>query len=132
VHTDRLGGRQRYGPFLYPLFGGAHFNILEQEPDRQLYEVRAEAPRRRLTIGFRVEGESHCFTTALASMAAKYVRELHMRLFNEWWQERHRELGAGALLETAGYPQDAARFLAEVGELCARLSIDRTQMVRLR
>ena len=43
--------------------------------------------------------------TALASMTAKYLRELSMRAFNEFWCAR-----VPGLRPTAGYPGDAPRF----------------------
>ncbi|MFN0058528.1 MAG: hypothetical protein ACKVX7_08730 [Planctomycetota bacterium] len=132
VYTDRLGGRQRYGPFLYPLFGGATFNIIEQQEELQIYRVSSDAPRRDLTISFRVDGEDHSFATALASMTAKYVRELHMRLFNSWWQEQSREHARVELKATAGYAQDAQRFLNEIEPWCHALAIDRRALVRSR
>jgi len=58
-------------------------------------------------------------------MVSKYVRELCMKLFNEFWQER-----VAGLAPTAGYPQDAARFLAQISNVERRLAIDRTVMVR--
>lgn len=45
---------------------------------------------------------------ALASMTAKYLRELAMEAFNRYWIGR-----VGGLRATAGYPVDARRFLAE-------------------
>lgn len=129
VATDRLGGRTRYGPFLYPLFDDSKFEILEQEHDVQRYQVTSRDDSRTLTIGFRKDGESECFSTALASMTAKYVRELHMRLFNAWWR---RETGDDDLKPTAGYPQDARRFLAEIEPIRRRLSVDRELLIRKR
>lgn len=47
----------------------------------------------------------------LASMVAKYVRELAMRAFNGFWSDR-----VPCLRGTAGYPVDAARWRAEAAE----------------
>ena len=44
---------------------------------------------------------------ALASMTSKYLRELAMRAFNEFWCGRVHDLAP-----TAGYPRDARRFFA--------------------
>ena len=125
--SDRLGGRQRYGPMLAPLFPGARFQILEQERASQAYRIEDADQGRTLEIHFHKEGEDKCFPTALASMTAKYVRELHMRLFNRWWQTHEP-----TLKKTAGYPQDARRFLAEIEELRASLGVPMAQLVRHR
>lgn len=126
VWVDRLGGRLRYGPFLYPLFPGARLQIVEQEHESQCYDIEF-AKDRLLRIHFQKEGEEACFATALASMTAKYVRELHMALFNRWWRQQDE-----ALRPTAGYPQDARRFLSDIGKLRARLGIDPALLIRKR
>ncbi|MGA1203648.1 MAG: hypothetical protein ACO4BJ_11800 [Planctomycetota bacterium] len=125
--SDRLGGRQRYGPLLAPLFPAARFSILEQEQASQAYRVEEREGRRSLEIHFEKEGEDKSFTTALASMTAKYVRELHMSLFNRWWQEQ-----LPGLKRTAGYPQDARRFLAEIEQTRRDLEIPLNRLVRHR
>jgi hypothetical protein len=51
-----------------------------------------------------MQGEAF-LPTALASMTAKYLRELSMRAFNEFWCLR-----VPGLRPTAGYPGDAPRF----------------------
>ncbi|MGE3164294.1 MAG: hypothetical protein AB7O52_05275 [Planctomycetota bacterium] len=128
IWVDRLGGRLRYGPLLYPLLRGARFQILEQETERQSYEAVEDASGRCLRIHFMTEGEKGAFPTALASMTAKYVRELHMVLFNRWW----RAQATDPLEPTAGYPQDARRFLDETATLRSRLGIDPAVLIRLR
>ncbi len=105
--VDRLGGKTHYGPYLYPLFPGSKLNIIEQTREEQSYEILLQ--QKALRIHFRTEQESKSFPTALASMAAKYTRELHMRLFNEHFAEQIDELKP-----TAGYPLDARRFLQEI------------------
>ena len=125
--SDRLGGRQRYGPMLAPLFPDTRFQVLEQERAEQAYRIEERDGERTLEIHFAKEGEDRCFPTALASMTAKYVRELHMRLFNRWWQEHLPDLK-----KTAGYPQDARRFLAEIEETRGELGISLHPLVRHR
>ena len=60
-------------------------------------------------------------------MTAKYLRELHMVLLNRWWAEHLPELKP-----TAGYPQDARRFISEVDEVRSGLGIDKEILVRSR
>ena len=74
---------------------------------------------RRPAIEFRFQpkGERH-LPTALASMTAKYLRELAMRPFNAFWQRHVPELRP-----TAGYNSDAKRFIAEIAAAKERLGI---------
>jgi hypothetical protein len=44
-------------------------------------------------------------------MTAKYVRELAMQAFNEFWSER-----VPGLVATAGYPVDAGRWRAAAAD----------------
>ncbi len=125
--SDRLGGRQRYGPLLAPLFPNSRFQVIEQEVTNQTYRIEAQTGSQSLEIHFQKEGENVSFPTALASMTAKYVRELHMRLFNQWWQERLPELKG-----TAGYPQDARRFLGDIEEVRKSHDVDMSLLVRHR
>ena len=52
-------------------------------------------------------------------MTAKYLRELAMRAFNEFWCAR-----VPGLRPTAGYPVDARRFKLRSRECNAALGID--------
>ena len=63
---------------------------------------------RRIEITFQAKGESH-LPTALASMASKYLRELAMHAFNDFWRQH-----VAGLRTTAGYPEDAKRFKADI------------------
>ncbi|MCC7387407.1 MAG: hypothetical protein IT431_01420 [Phycisphaerales bacterium] len=84
-----------------------------------------DAPRAgRIHIQFRPEAEEAHLPVALASMTAKLVRELAMARFNRYWCGRVAEL-----MPTAGYVQDARRWLEDVeGVLC---DDEREAMVRL-
>jgi hypothetical protein len=57
--------------------------------------------------------------TALASMTAKYLRELSMKAFNEFWRAHIPELKP-----TAGYYRDAWRFKKEIAAIQKELQID--------
>ena len=71
-----------------------------------------------LEIRFSAKGESSA-PVALASITAKYVRELSMRLFNEFW----RDAVSPDLQPTAGYPVDALRFRADVDDARLRFGV---------
>ena len=60
-----------------------------------------------------MQSERH-LPVALASMLAKYLRELAMEQFNRFWQQR-----APQVKPTKGYPQDARRFRQEVSAILA-------------
>ena len=53
--------------------------------------------------------ESRQLPVALASMLAKYIRELHMVALNRFWAARVPNLAP-----TAGYPADAGRFVRQI------------------
>ena len=80
-----------------------------------VYEVRHGG--RRIEFRFQPKGERH-LPTALASMTAKYLRELAMRPFNAFWQRHIPDLKA-----TAGYPTDAHRFFSDIRPARRRLKI---------
>jgi ribonuclease HII len=105
-HTvvDRLGGRKFYAGMLMEAFG-AMPEMLEEEPEISRYRHIDH------TIAFQVGGDGVSPCTALASCLAKYARELHMHLLNRWWCARHPWLKP-----TAGYPEDAKRWLHQIGD----------------
>jgi hypothetical protein len=81
---------------------------------------------RRVEIRFRTKAEV-CLPVALASMASKYLRELAMMGLNAFWGAR-----VPGLRPTAGYPQDARRFKAEIAAVQADLGIRDAELWRTR
>jgi len=65
--------------------------------------------------------------TALASMTAKYFRELAMRAFNHFWAA-----AVPNLRPTAGYPVDARRFKADIAKVQKKLGIQDHCLWRIR
>ena len=106
--VDRLGGRRYYGDFLQKLWPGEQVDTHSEAVLRSAYRIWWG--QRSHEIAFCVDGERASVLTALASCIAKYGRELHMHLFNEYWC-RHR----GDLRPTAGYARDARRWLNDLG-----------------
>ena len=102
VWCDRHGGRKSYAPLVARHFSQPLVRPLMETAGRSTYAV----PAARLQIEFSVGGESR-LPVALASMTAKYVRELAMEAFNAFWGDR-----VPGLLPTAGYPVDARRWRA--------------------
>ncbi len=89
--------------------------------------VRSSAVASLLKVTFACRAEERCLTVAVASMVSKYVRELFMRRLNRYFVSRVR-----GLRPTAGYPQDAKRFLAEIAEFRARAGVADELLVRAR
>ena len=116
VWCDRHGGRKRYGGLVASHFDTPLVQPLEETPVRSAYLVPAsgEPQSAACRIEFCVGGESRA-PVALASMTAKYVRELSMLAFNAFWAER-----VPGLLPTAGYPTDALRWRQDTAAAVAR------------
>jgi ribonuclease HII len=106
VVCDRLGGRRFYAPLLTEVWPGAAITIDDESRDSC---YRLTPPE--LAIAFLVGAESRAVTVAIASCIAKYLRELHLLLFNAYWSQR-----LPWLRPTAGYPQDAKRWLYQLGD----------------
>ena len=103
---DKHGGRNRYAALLAEHFPERLIEVRGEGRQRSVY--RFGPPDRRIEVCFRVQAES-CLPVALASMASKYLRELAMQAFNEYWRCR-----VPGLQPTAGYPLDAKRFRADI------------------
>lgn len=105
VLSDQHGGRRRYADGLRAAFPEAHsLNIHEEGPQGGAYSLRMD--HRTLRVAFRPRSDSSDGLTALASIAAKTIREWWMDRFNAHWARR-----CPGLAPTAGYPTDARRFL---------------------
>jgi len=112
VTMDRHGGRRYYADLLAQAFPMVRARIIEESPRLSVYTLwRTDGPARpaetQLTIRTRCEQVS--LATALASMAAKYVRELWMHQLNAYFGAK-----VSGLRPTAGYGRDAWRFLADI------------------
>jgi ribonuclease HII len=125
VFVDRHGGRKFYAPLLADRFPQWFCWVVGESASCSRY--RFDRPGGALRFSFEVGGDGLHLPIALASMAAKYVRELHMRAFNAWFSE-----GDPDLRPTAGYYGDASRWLAESETLRRRLSVDDADLIRVR
>jgi ribonuclease HII len=125
--VDRQGGRKRYGASLAK---GLHANVAAgaEEDNRSSYTCTdPDDPARELDITFAVKADRDSFAVSVASMVAKYLRELCMRAINQWFTVRIPRLEP-----TAGYPQDAARWIAEVESRGGFEGIDKDLLIRSR
>ncbi len=129
VVCDRQGGRERYARTLHGQFPEADVSVFVESPKISSYElvVRGEADEPCMFIAFIEGGDIDHMPVALASMAAKYLRETLMHLLNDWFAERQP-----GLARTAGYYQDGQRFLSETAGLRRRLGLDDSLLIRAR
>lgn len=129
IALDRQGGRTGYLDPLRTSFPEATLAVLEESESTARYRLRWPAggglPAHEATVSFELGGEERNLPVALASMAAKFARELHMRRLNAFFA-RH----VPGLAPTAGYVQDGRRFLDEVAPAAERLGIAREALVR--
>ena len=125
VRIDRHGGRRFYSELLAARFP-ERFHWVELET-RTTSTYRFPRDAGEISISFGVKGDGRWFATALASMAAKYVRELWMRSFNAWFGAADPDL-----VPTAGYAEDAARWLADSADLRKRLGVPDEVLIRRR
>jgi len=125
VHVDRHGGRRHYSPLLAERLPDLYHWVVLEEKERSAYRFPRETGD--ILVDFVVRGDGKHLSIALASMAAKYVREVHMGAFNAWFRREAPELRP-----TAGYAVDAARWLEETVELRGRLDIRDAALIRSR
>ena len=125
INIDRQGGRMRYLSALERAFERCSFKILSEDPDCSDYEM--SDARRTARITFSVGGESAHMPVALASMTAKYLRELFMEMLNKFWSAH-----VDGLVPTAGYYTDGRRFYGEIQQAMGRLGVDENRVYRCR
>ncbi len=120
IYCDKHGGRNRYDDIISDAF-----------PDRFVFRLEESGPKSRYKVGdmefcFRTKAEE-LLPVALASMVAKYVREIVMLQFNRFWQHHLPNLKA-----TKGYPLDAKRFWEDIATTAAKLGIHKHEIWRCR
>ena len=117
VVADRQSGRTHYGSLLGQVFG----TVTPEEESARASRYKVDG---RHGVILHSEAEDAHLPVALASMAAKLVRELAMARFNRYWSARVPELKP-----TAGYVQDARRWLHDVRGVIT--PAERERLVRL-
>lgn len=123
VVFDRHGGRTSYGGLLADALEGAEVETLEESERASRYHIREAGGRgreaggqgREATVLFQPKAEAAHLPVALASMVAKYLRELAMARFN-----RHFCGRASSLTPTAGYVGDARRWLRDAAPVITK------------
>ena len=125
VCVDRQGGRKVYHELLQLVFPDAALQLIDESDDVSRYVLRDARANRAMTISFETASEERHLPVALASMTAKYIRELLMVRFNTFWAKHKPKIKP-----TAGYVQDGRRFLAEIETAIDAMGIDRSQLIR--
>jgi ribonuclease HII len=120
---DKHGGRNTYVAMLQDAWGEGMVVAHEEGMQRSRYSVLGLERDVRLTFQPRADVEHFC--VALASMVSKYLRELLMLEFNQFWQSH-----VPGLRPTAGYPGDADRFYRQIQEAAGRLNLARERLWR--
>ena len=124
VVCDKHGGRNTYARLLEEQFPDVAVETCHESGPQSTY-CWGEADD-RVEVCFRMGGESF-LPAALASMTSKYLRELAMRAFNDFWCCRVPDLQP-----TAGYPGDSKRFKSAIADAQVELGIDDHILWRLR
>ena len=124
VVCDKHGSRGKYQRLLQEQFPDPLIEIVREGLLESVYRWGPAAAR--FEARFRAKGENF-LPAALASMTAKYLRELAMHAFNEYWVQQVAELKP-----TAGYPGDARRFKRQIAATQASLGISDRILWRVR
>lgn len=125
ILVDRLGGRRFYAPGLASHLPEFLPTPIREGKRRSTYLLHGAARGARLE--FAVGGEERSFACAIASILAKYARELLVEQLNAYYRAR-----APGLRPTAGYVLDGRRFLAELREALPEAEVPLDLLVRVR
>ena len=117
ILCDKHGGRNKYGPLLNEIFPDTLAMVRSEGRRESVYQLGSGNRRREIT--FRAKADEGFLPSALASMVSKYLRELAMRAFNDYWGSQVENLKP-----TAGYPVDAKRFKKQIESTQKKLGID--------
>lgn len=120
VVCDKHGGRNRYDELIASHFDDQFVFRMEEGRERSRYRMG------RIEFCFRTRAEE-LLPVALSSMVSKYLREVLMHQFNEFWA-----LQVPGLKPTQGYPVDAKRFRDEIAAAARLLQLSELQFWRTR
>lgn len=117
-NCGKLSGTKFYASGLRR-FLGVEFEPIKENRSESAYK----SPDGRITVRFLLDAEDKSKAAALASIVAKYVRELYMADFNRRWAAPHN------IRPTAGYGLDADRFIRELRE---KTRFDERELIRIK
>ncbi|NLX59944.1 MAG: hypothetical protein GXY74_12750 [Phycisphaerae bacterium] len=124
VTMDKHGGRTYYADVLRETFPLRPVETLHEAPQTSRYRIGGEAV---MELEFREKADRTSLPVALASMYAKYVREVLMAQFNRYWSRL-----AADVAPTAGYYEDYQRWQAQMQPHLASLDLPRECYIRCR
>jgi hypothetical protein len=125
IVIDKQGGRNFYAPWISAALPDGWVTPIRESALISEYQVVGLG--REVSLVFRPRADSEALPVALASMLAKYLREVFMRQFNRFWIA-HVE----GLKPTAGYPGDARRFYTSIRPAMKSLGIKANAVWRKR
>ena len=114
LYCDRLGARAYYEESLQLHLRPDRIVRVEESEEYSEYHLfrTRNGQEEHLHISFEVDADESRFPVALASMAAKYAREVCVESLNAWFGQRQPELKP-----TKGYVKDGRRWLSDTWEL---------------
>ena len=125
VYCDKHGGRNHYAALLQHEMKCDFVTVQSETREHSAYSWR-DVCGRAIEITFTAKGESQS-PVAVASMMAKYLRELAMAGWNSFWQREIPDIQP-----TAGYPLDAKRFRKDIAHTRQKLRIAENSIWRVR
>jgi ribonuclease HII len=114
IVCDKHGGRNHYLSLIKTQL--TNQSVATGEETRTSSDYSFTESSRDVVIRFQAGGESF-MPTALASMVSKYIREVFMEAWNQFWIKK-----IPGLKPTKGYPVDAKRFKSAINQ--AQKSLD--------
>jgi ribonuclease HII len=123
IMVDRHGGKIKYRNDIQLFWPNSNIQVLIEDASMSRYRLNIDGILATITFASKTD-EEH-LPAALASMIAKYTRELYMVRFNRYFKTQIQELKP-----TAGYVLDGRRFLKEIEPLLAKRGIKREHIVR--
>ena len=123
IMIDRHGGKIKYRDDLQLFWPTAKIQILIEDPSISRYRLNIDG--KKVTLTFSSKSDEKHMPAALASMIAKYTRELQMIRLNRYFIGEMPELKP-----TAGYVQDGRRFLREIEPILRKNQLNQELLVR--
>ncbi len=115
VGCDKHGGRSKYAGLIQEFVTEEYVFVRLEQLESSEYQF--DEANRKIDLRFQARGESF-LPTVLASMVSKYVREIFMELWNDFWK-----VEIPGIKPTQGYPLDAKRFKRQIATKQVELGI---------
>ena len=118
----KMSGTVYYGGFMKEMFPGRGVRAEKESVCLSSYGVEAH---RGVKISFILDGDSSSFRIALASMLAKYIRDILTYSMNLYFQKHKADIAF-----SKGYSPDGLRFAADTKEIRYKLGIKDWEFIR--